>query len=86
MVREPEANDQVTTVVVEIVRGGDVNQSCSVRTSTRDGSAVSGLDYSASSKILTFAAGEVIFPVALPEICPNIDPLGAHYTTSHVPC
>lgn len=64
-VHEPSVKQQIATVVVRVVRTGATNQTTSVRCSTRDGSAQSGLDYNARSLRITFPPGvrEVEFPV-----------------------
>ena len=53
-VREPQSQDDYVTVQLSVHRHGDVSQTSQVRVSTRDRSAVSGIDYSASSQILYF--------------------------------
>lgn len=45
------------SAVISVVRGGDVSLLSTIRISTIDGSAASGLDYYAKSKILTFLPG-----------------------------
>ncbi|ESO99609.1 hypothetical protein LOTGIDRAFT_173674 [Lottia gigantea] len=64
-VNEPSIMDQITTVTVKIRRSGDVRKISSVRCSTRDGSAQSGLDYNPRSSLLNFLPGmvELDFPV-----------------------
>ncbi|XP_076458587.1 LOW QUALITY PROTEIN: extracellular matrix organizing protein FRAS1-like [Babylonia areolata] len=64
-VHEPSVKEQISTVVVRVLRTGAANQTTSVRCSTRDGSAQSGLDYNARSLRITFPPGvrEVEFPV-----------------------
>ncbi|XP_013794564.2 extracellular matrix protein FRAS1-like [Limulus polyphemus] len=66
-VQEPSKPDQIAKVMLKIVRKGDNNQTCRVRVSTRDGSATSGVDYHAKSKLLIFPPGayEQIFEVEI---------------------
>lgn len=45
------------SAVISVVRHGDVSLLSKVRISTIDGSAASGLDYYAKSKIYTFLPG-----------------------------
>lgn len=54
---EPSIKQQIATVVVRIIRTGAENLTSSVRCSTRDGSALSGLDYNARSLFVTFPPG-----------------------------
>lgn len=54
---EPVFADVVSTLVVMVMRMGDLNHTSVVRCSTRDGSALSGLDYNAKSLILQFKPG-----------------------------
>ncbi|XP_048248290.1 extracellular matrix organizing protein FRAS1-like isoform X2 [Haliotis rufescens] len=54
---EPSATEQITSVEVKVVRSGDLNKSSSVRCSTRDGSAQSGMDYNPKSMVLDFKPG-----------------------------
>ncbi|XP_071953706.1 extracellular matrix organizing protein FRAS1-like [Antedon mediterranea] len=56
-VREPINSDEVSFVTITVVRTGDQTGSSRVRCSTRDGSAQSGLDYNAYSKLLHFKPG-----------------------------
>ncbi|XP_050394788.2 extracellular matrix organizing protein FRAS1 [Patella vulgata] len=64
-INEPSVVDQIATVTVKVKRSGDVNHTSSVRVSTRDGSAQSGLDYNPKSLVVRFPPGlrEVEFPV-----------------------
>ena len=57
-IHEPSIGDQIATIAVQVMRTGAANETASVRCSTRDGSAQSGLDYSAKSLILEFMPGE----------------------------
>lgn len=57
-IHEPSITDQLASVLVKVVRMGDVHQTVSVRCSTRDGSANSGVDYNPKSQILTFLPGD----------------------------
>lgn len=56
-VSEPKADNQVNTVVVQVVRTGDIRRASRVRCVTRDASAESGLDYFEKSSILHFKPG-----------------------------
>ncbi|XP_033117888.1 extracellular matrix protein FRAS1-like [Anneissia japonica] len=56
-VREPVNADEISFVTVTVVRTGDQNGTSQVRCSTRDGSAQSGIDYNANSKLLVFKPG-----------------------------
>ncbi|KAL5018413.1 hypothetical protein ScPMuIL_004135 [Solemya velum] len=56
-VNEPSTASQIETVIVRVVRTGDLNTTSNVRVSTRDGSAVSGIDYSPRSQMLDFQPG-----------------------------
>ena len=56
-VHEPESLDGTSVLTVKVMRYGDKNKTLKTRCSTRDGSAISGLDYNARSKVLTFAPG-----------------------------
>ena len=62
-VHEPSVKEQITTVVVRVLRTGADNQTSSVRCSTRDGSAQSGFDYNARSLRVTFPPGKLTDPV-----------------------
>eukprot|EP00057_Strongylocentrotus_purpuratus_P020370 XP_011674844.1 PREDICTED: extracellular matrix protein FRAS1 [Strongylocentrotus purpuratus] len=53
-VREPSGQDSTNYVDIRVIRTGDHNRTSSVRCSTRDGSAKSGVDYEPYSKILRF--------------------------------
>ena len=71
-VQEPSVGDQITTVTLKVVRSGDVSNTAEVRCSTKDGSAMSGIDYNPKSQILRFKEGEHIFfykNVYLPLLC-----------------
>lgn len=57
---EPVFADVVSTLVVMVMRMGDLNKTSVVRCSTRDGSAVSGMDYNAKSVLLEFKPGILI--------------------------
>ena len=57
-VHEPSVKEQITTVVVRVLRTGADNQTSSIRCSTRDGSARSGFDYNARSLRVTFPPGK----------------------------
>lgn len=57
-VMEPSGEEEVATVQVKVIRTGDINQTSSVRCSTRDGSAASGIDYNPKSLLLKFSPGE----------------------------
>jgi hypothetical protein len=56
-VHEPSVKEQVAVVMVRVVRSGAANKTSSVRCSTRDGSAQSGLDYNAKSLRVVFPPG-----------------------------
>ena len=60
-VHEPSVKEQISTIVVRLIRTGAVNETSSVRCSTRDGSAQSGLDYNARSLRATFPPGRKSF-------------------------
>ena len=60
-VQEPSVGDQITTVTLKVVRSGDVSNTAEVRCSTKDGSAMSGIDYNPKSQILRFKEGEYSF-------------------------
>ncbi|XP_041363241.1 extracellular matrix organizing protein FRAS1-like isoform X2 [Gigantopelta aegis] len=64
-INEPSEMEQIATMTTKVVRSGDLNTTSSVRCSTRDGSAQSGVDYNPKSLILRFPPGlkEVEFPV-----------------------
>ncbi|KAF8770775.1 Extracellular matrix protein FRAS1 like protein [Argiope bruennichi] len=51
-------NNISTSIVIPILRYGDVSMMSKIRVSTIDGSASSGLDYYAKSKLITFTPGE----------------------------
>ena len=59
-VQEPSAGDQIITVTVKVMRSGDVSKTAEVRCSTKDGSAMSGIDYNPKSQILRFKEGMYI--------------------------
>ncbi|WAQ95604.1 FRAS1-like protein [Mya arenaria] len=54
---EPSVKDQITTVMLRVMRFGDVTRTASVRCSTRDGSAAAGTDFNPKSQFLVFAEG-----------------------------
>ncbi|CAG5116316.1 unnamed protein product, partial [Candidula unifasciata] len=56
-VHEPGGVDQTAAVRVKVIRAGSVNETSSVRCSTRDGSAQSGSDYNPKSLVLKFEPG-----------------------------
>ena len=56
-IREPVSNDEYTTVRVHVHRQGDLTEPAQVRISTRDRSAVSGIDYMAKSAMIEFFPG-----------------------------
>ena len=56
-VQEPSVGDQITTVTLKVMRSGDVSKTAEVRCSTKDGSAMSGIDYNPKSQILRFKEG-----------------------------
>ena len=64
-VHEPESVDDTSILTVKVVRYGDKDKTLKARCSTRDGSAISGLDYNARSKVLTFAPGSCQYLVLL---------------------
>ena len=55
---EPGAADMLVTLTLKVIRSGDLRQPSSVRCSTRDGSALSGVDYNPRSQVLTFNMGK----------------------------
>ena len=58
-IREPISDDVYTAVRVYISRHGDTSSAAQVRLSTRDRSAVSGIDYTATSVLVEFFPGEL---------------------------
>lgn len=56
-VREPVSADDITTAALRVVRSGDLSSAAEVRVSTRDGSALSGIDYTATSQAIRFRQG-----------------------------
>ena len=56
-VREPSDPDEMSFVTLTVIRTGDQNRTSRVRTSTRDGSAKSGVDYEAHFKVIRFRPG-----------------------------
>ncbi|XP_033757797.1 extracellular matrix protein FRAS1-like [Pecten maximus] len=64
-VQEPGVQEMTRTLVIRISRIGDLSHTSSVRCSTRDGSALSGVDYSPRSLIIIFEPNmaAVDFPV-----------------------
>ncbi|XP_069123568.1 extracellular matrix organizing protein FRAS1-like [Argopecten irradians] len=64
-VHEPGVQENTETLVIRVSRTGDLSGTSSVRCSTRDGSALSGVDYSPRSQIITFQpnVAAVDFPV-----------------------
>ena len=56
---EPQLPGEVQQVTVTVVRGGDMERVVQTRYGTRDGSAVSGIDYNARSEVITFMPGRV---------------------------
>ncbi|XP_033644314.1 extracellular matrix protein FRAS1-like [Asterias rubens] len=56
-VREPNDPEEMSVVTITVIRTGDQNRTTRVRTSTRDGSAKSGVDYEAYFKIIRFQPG-----------------------------
>ena len=59
-VSEPRTHEEVVMASVVVVRHGDKRETVEVRCGTRDGSAVSGIDYDARSDFLTFLPGKII--------------------------
>ena len=59
-VHEPESLDETSMLTVKVMRYGDKNKTLRARCSTRDGSAISGIDYNARSRLLTFAPGSFV--------------------------
>lgn len=60
-VSEPPDEESVTTLEVVVLRRGDQSTLVEVRCSTRDGSAIAGMDYDAHSQIITFLPGITIY-------------------------
>ena len=60
-IAEPESTIDFAEVTVRVQRTGERNRTAMVRCSTRDGSALSGLDYDANSKLLIFKPGSTWF-------------------------
>lgn len=56
-VTEPKAVNEINTLIIQVIRTGDISQTSSVRCTPHDASAVSGLDYNAKSVILLFEPG-----------------------------
>ncbi|XP_038060993.1 extracellular matrix protein FRAS1-like [Patiria miniata] len=56
-VREPSDPEEMSVVTLTVIRTGDQNRTSRVRTSTRDGSAKSGVDYEAHFKVIRFRPG-----------------------------
>ena len=59
-VREPGGQDETIFIDIRVMRTGDQNRTSSVRCSTRDGSAKSGVDYEPYSKVLRFDPGKML--------------------------
>uniref|UniRef100_A0A8C9QQD6 FRAS1 related extracellular matrix 2 n=1 Tax=Scleropages formosus TaxID=113540 RepID=A0A8C9QQD6_SCLFO len=57
-VREPKESDQVSVVLIPVLRIGDASKVSLVRVHTKDGSATSGEDYYPVSKDIEFKEGE----------------------------
>ncbi|XP_023218012.1 extracellular matrix protein FRAS1-like [Centruroides sculpturatus] len=57
-IEEPNEPEHVTKLSVTAVRSGDINHISKVRVNTKDGTAISGIDYQAKSSILFFDYGE----------------------------
>jgi len=57
-IREPISSTDYTSVKVKVRRQGDSSQPAAARVSTRDRSAMSGVDYVATSLVLPFMPGE----------------------------
>ena len=57
-IQEPSAGDQISTVTIKVIRSGDISKAADIRCSTRDGSAMSGVDYNPKSQILKFKEGK----------------------------
>lgn len=58
-VTEPKAVNEINTLIIQVIRTGDISQTSSVRCTPHDASAVSGLDYNAKSVILHFEPGKI---------------------------
>ncbi|KAL3876627.1 hypothetical protein ACJMK2_034445 [Sinanodonta woodiana] len=54
---EPSLTNQIVTMKIKVIRMGDLSATSSVRVSTRDGSAMSGVDYNPKSLMLKFEPG-----------------------------
>ncbi|XP_067131538.1 extracellular matrix organizing protein FRAS1-like isoform X3 [Centruroides vittatus] len=57
-IEEPNEQEHITKLSVTAMRSGDVNHISKVRVNTKDGTAISGIDYQAKSSILFFDYGE----------------------------
>ena len=48
-------------ITIKVKRSGDISKAAEIRCSTRDGSAMSGVDYNPKSQILKFKEGKLMF-------------------------
>ncbi|KAK3090989.1 hypothetical protein FSP39_016284, partial [Pinctada imbricata] len=66
-VHEASSEEDTHTINIMVVRTGDLNSMSSIRCSTRDGSAHSGVDYSPKSDVLEFKPGDsqVVFSITI---------------------
>lgn len=58
--KEPSSYQEEVNLEVIVSRSGDANKTSLVRVSTRDGSAVAGIDYMAYSQQISFKEGTCI--------------------------
>ena len=64
--------EETPTVLVKVIRTGDVSGTAAINFATSDGSATAGSDYTAVSGTLTFGPGELSKNVAIPIINDNL--------------
>ena len=58
-VNEPDRAGSMSTVMLTILRSGDVSRQSEVRITTRDGTAIASRDYHSKSQMLVFRPGKV---------------------------
>jgi hypothetical protein len=65
-------SEETPTLLVKVIRTGDVSATASINFATSDGTATAGTDYTFTSGTLTFGPGELSKNVAIPIINDNL--------------
>jgi hypothetical protein len=70
-VSEYTVSESAASVALTVVRTGGTASQVTVTYQTADGTALAGVDYTAASGLLTFAAGQVSRQIIVPLVIPN---------------